>query len=110
MNTEFTPEQIAFRDSVRDLLAAHASPPALRELWTSETGRSQALWELLAATGVPAILVPEEFAEEGVELLVQGLDRMRQPAVDRAQGDRVEDGPRGFPVAPGEDGQPQGRR
>ena len=65
MNLEFTPEQLAFRDSVRELLAASASPPALRDLWTTETGRSPALWELLAEVGVPAILVPEEFGGAG---------------------------------------------
>jgi alkylation response protein AidB-like acyl-CoA dehydrogenase len=69
VNVEFTPEQSAFRDSVRDLLAALASPPALRDLWTTETGRSPAVWKSLAEVGLPAILVPEEFGGAGGDVL-----------------------------------------
>ena len=65
MNLGFSPEQLALRDSVRDLLTAHATPAALRELWGTSTGRSPQLWKLLTDVGVPAILVPEAFGGAG---------------------------------------------
>jgi alkylation response protein AidB-like acyl-CoA dehydrogenase len=84
VNVEFTPEQTAFRDSVRELLAAHASPPELRDLWSTETGRSPALWESLAEIGVPAILVPEEFGGAGgdeldLKLVLEEIGRAALP-------------------------------
>lgn len=84
MNVEFTPEQIAFRDSVSELLAAHASPPVLRDLWTTETGRSPTLWESLAEIGVPAILVPDEFGGAGgdeldLRLVLEEIGRAALP-------------------------------
>jgi alkylation response protein AidB-like acyl-CoA dehydrogenase len=65
LNVAFAAEQIALRDSVRELLTAHASPAVLRNLWATDTGRSPVLWDLLTDVGVPAILVPEEFGGAG---------------------------------------------
>jgi alkylation response protein AidB-like acyl-CoA dehydrogenase len=65
VNVEFTPEQLALRDSVRSLLTAQASAAMLRQLWATDTGRSPRLWHLLAEVGVPAIGVPEEFGGAG---------------------------------------------
>jgi alkylation response protein AidB-like acyl-CoA dehydrogenase len=84
VNVEFTPEQIAFRDCVRELLAAYASPPVLRDLWTTQTGRSPTLWQLLAEVGVPAILVPEEFGGAGgdeldLRLVLEEIGRAALP-------------------------------
>jgi alkylation response protein AidB-like acyl-CoA dehydrogenase len=65
VNLSFTAEQLAFRDSVRGLLAAQATPPALRELWRTSTGRSARLWKQLSEIGVPAVLVPGELGGAG---------------------------------------------
>jgi alkylation response protein AidB-like acyl-CoA dehydrogenase len=65
VNLEFSVEQQALRDSVRNLLAAHASAGTLRALWTSETGRSPRIWELLSEVGVPALLISPEFGGAG---------------------------------------------
>jgi alkylation response protein AidB-like acyl-CoA dehydrogenase len=65
VNLRFTAEQLAFRDSVRGLLAAQATPAMLRQLWGTSTGRSARLWKQLSEIGVPAVLVPEAFGGAG---------------------------------------------
>jgi hypothetical protein len=45
-----------------------------------------------------------------VELLSRVLHGTRHPVVDLAQGDRVENGPHGFPVTPANRGHPKCRR
>jgi alkylation response protein AidB-like acyl-CoA dehydrogenase len=48
----FSEEQLAFRDSVRDMLEKQCPPSAVREAWTNDTGRVPGLWERLCALGV----------------------------------------------------------
>ena len=84
MNVEFTPEQLALRDSVRSLLTAQAAPAMLRRLWATDTGRSPRLWHLLAEVGVPAIGVPEEFGGAGgdeldLELVLEEIGQAALP-------------------------------
>src|SRR6202044_2699191 len=84
VNIEFTPEQLALRDSVRSPLTAQASPAMLRQLWATDTGRSPRLWHLLAEVGVPAIGVPEEFGGAGgdeldLELVLEEIGQAALP-------------------------------
>jgi alkylation response protein AidB-like acyl-CoA dehydrogenase len=65
VNLSFSAEQLAFRDSLRGLLAAQATPAMLRQLWDTSTGRSAPLWKQLSEVGVPAVLVPEAFGGVG---------------------------------------------
>jgi hypothetical protein len=64
----------------------------------------------LEAAAALAAPLPQELGNRAVELLVRGLHRARQPVVDRAYGDRVEDGPYRLPVTPADRGHPKCRR
>ena len=66
MNFDFTEDQRLLQQTVRDFLAGECTPDAVRALWTSETGRSRALWKQLAEVGLVGLLVPE--AHEGMGL------------------------------------------
>ncbi|MFG3498045.1 acyl-CoA dehydrogenase family protein [Streptomyces sp. NPDC047928] len=66
MDAAFTPEQDAIRRTLRDLLAAHCGPDAVRAAATRPTGYDPALWALLAGRlGLPGIAVPEEYGGVG---------------------------------------------
>lgn len=58
MDLEFTDEQVALRESVRDLLDQECPPSAVREL--AEKGpEPERLWPAQVETGWPALAVPE---------------------------------------------------
>lgn len=61
MRFDFTPEQVALRDSVVRLFESRADTISLRALWQTETGREPELWEGLVDLGLTALLVPEEY-------------------------------------------------
>lgn len=69
MDFTFTEDQLLFRESVRDFLANEVTPRTIRELWDSETGRSDALWGRLAELGLTGFTVPEEFGGLGMNEL-----------------------------------------
>lgn len=71
MRFDFTDDQIALRDAVRDLLERECTPAHVRAAWTNETGRVPGLWNRLEEMGVPALLVPE--ADGGVGLTMADL-------------------------------------
>jgi len=55
-----TPEQAAFRDAVRDLLAKECPPGVVRAAWDAPPGQlDRGVWDSLDAMGVPALLVAE---------------------------------------------------
>jgi alkylation response protein AidB-like acyl-CoA dehydrogenase len=56
----FTDEQRQFQRSMRELCERACPPRVVREAWTSETGRSPALWAQLAELGVVGLTVPED--------------------------------------------------
>jgi alkylation response protein AidB-like acyl-CoA dehydrogenase len=66
MNFDFTEDQRLLQQTVRDFLAGECGPDAVRALWSTETGRSRALWKQLAQVGLAGLLVPE--AHEGMGL------------------------------------------
>lgn len=60
MTTSTREERDALRDVLGDLFAKEAAPTRLRELWESDTGRSETLWQRLVEIGVTGLLVDEE--------------------------------------------------
>jgi alkylation response protein AidB-like acyl-CoA dehydrogenase len=61
MDFTFTEDQLLFQESVRDFLVNEITCEKIRELWETETGRSEELWAKLAEMGLTGITVPEEF-------------------------------------------------
>ena len=59
MRFAFSDEQIALRDAVRDLLSKECPPSAVREAWTSSTGRCPSAWAALTEMGVLGVVAPE---------------------------------------------------
>ncbi|MGH8382842.1 acyl-CoA dehydrogenase family protein [Pseudomonas sp.] len=59
MDFSFSSDQLLFQDNVRSFLLNEVTPERLRELWHSDSGRCDALWEQLVALGLSAITVPE---------------------------------------------------
>ena len=66
MKFDFTEDQRLLQQTVRDFLAGECAPDAVRALWSTETGRSRALWKQLAEVGIVGLLVPE--THEGMGL------------------------------------------
>ncbi|MGH1561410.1 acyl-CoA dehydrogenase family protein [Mumia sp. DW29H23] len=95
MNFAFDDEQIALADSVRRLLDKQADPVTLRALWGDADGRSPNLWDELAASGLPSILVPEDDGGAGGDLvdLVLVLEEVGQHAVPDALVEALVVGP-----------------
>ena len=58
MHFEFSDDQRLFQTTLRDFLRKECPPDAVRALWESESGRSDALWRRLAELGLPGILAP----------------------------------------------------
>lgn len=66
MDFTFTEDQLLFQESVRDFLVNEVTPERIRELWETETGRSDELWGQLAELGLTGMTVPEEFGGLGM--------------------------------------------
>lgn len=60
MDFALTEEQEQFAEAIRRFLMTEMTPELTRELWATETGRSDALWCQLADQGVTAVMVPQE--------------------------------------------------
>ncbi len=62
-------ERELLRETVRDLVAKHAGPEAVREAMDSERGYDESLWKLLCEqVGAAALVVPTELGGAGGEL------------------------------------------
>ena len=66
MDFTFSEDQLLFQESVRDFLVNEVTPEKIRELWDSQTGRSDELWKQLAEMGLTGITVPEEHGGLGM--------------------------------------------
>jgi alkylation response protein AidB-like acyl-CoA dehydrogenase len=66
MDFSFDEDQEALADSVRRFLMTEMTPELIRELWDSETGRSDSVWAQLAAQGLTAVSVPEALGGMGM--------------------------------------------
>ncbi|MBP0621572.1 acyl-CoA dehydrogenase family protein [Cupriavidus consociatus] len=60
MDFALTEEQEQFAEAIRRFLMTEMTPELTRELWSTETGRSDALWRQLAGQGLTALLVPQQ--------------------------------------------------
>lgn len=65
MSSALTPEQIALRDAVADLLAKRSPESEVRRLMTDESGYDAALWADLAGMGLLGLTIAEEFGGAG---------------------------------------------
>lgn len=73
MTFDFTDEQLALRQAVRELLDDRSTEAAVRETAASDTGVDPKLWELLAELGLTGLVVPERYGGSGagpVELAI----------------------------------------
>ncbi|CAN5326516.1 acyl-CoA dehydrogenase family protein [soil metagenome] len=68
MDFRLTPDQIEFRDAVRDYLDAEHGPETLRRL-DAEGGRDPAVWDGLVAMGIAGLLVPADRDGLGMGLI-----------------------------------------
>lgn len=69
MDFTFSEDQLLFQESVRSFLVNENTPEAIRALWETETGRSDALWAQLAELGLTGMTVPEEHGGLGMNEL-----------------------------------------
>ena len=81
MDFTFTEDQISFREAVSRFLMTEAAPELLRDIWETESGRSDELLGKIAAQGLTALSVPE--AEGGLAVMTDpelptGSDRVEQ--------------------------------
>lgn len=102
MRFSFDDDQLAFRDTVRDLLAKACTPETIRAAWDAET-LDRTVWDQLAEMGVLSILAPEAAGGMGLDetwlvLLLEecGYAGLPHPVVETAAvaaqlvGDRIE--------------------
>lgn len=89
MDFTFSDDQLLFQDNVRAFFTNEVTPELIRELWNSESGRSDKLWAQLTELGLPALTVPEAFGGLGMDeldfiLLAQecGYAGLPEPLVD----------------------------
>src|SRR4051812_18565002 len=86
MDFSFTDDQLAFRDAVRDFLAAECPPDVVRSAWEPDApGWPPALWTKLAEMGVVGLTAPEAAGGLGMGeldwvLLLQEAGRACVPA------------------------------
>ncbi|NIE63688.1 acyl-CoA dehydrogenase family protein [Burkholderia sp. Ax-1719] len=59
MDFSFDEDQEALADGARRFLMTELTPELIRELWESETGRSERHWAQLAEQGMTAVSVPQ---------------------------------------------------
>lgn len=69
MDFTFSEDQLLFRESVKGFFCNEITPEVIRELWDSETGRSDQMWNQLVELGLPAMTVPEELGGLGMNEL-----------------------------------------
>ena len=67
MRFNFTDDQLAFRDTVRDLLSKLSGPDALRAVWDGDRGFDSTVWSHLAEMGVLGLLAPEPAGGLGLD-------------------------------------------
>ncbi|MCU1483915.1 MAG: acyl-CoA dehydrogenase [Actinomycetia bacterium] len=66
MRFSFDDDQLAFRDTVRDLLAKECTPDVIRAAWAAEV-LDRGVWDQLAEMGVLGILAPEAAGGMGLD-------------------------------------------
>lgn len=84
MNFSFSEDQLLFRDSVKDFLGKEVTPDLIRDLWNSDSGRSNDLWAQFAELGLTSMLVEEAHGglgmnEEDFILIAEECGRVALP-------------------------------
>lgn len=69
MDFTYTEDQLVFQQSVREFLVNEVTCDKIRSLWSSESGRSDALWQQFAEMGLTAMTVPEAQGGLGLNLV-----------------------------------------
>lgn len=69
MRFDFTAEQVAFRDAVRELLSRDCPPARVRAAWDEDGSGPLRVWPQLAAMGVVGMTAPERWGGLGLSLL-----------------------------------------
>ncbi len=69
MDFTFTEDQLLFQESVREFLVNEITADSIRALWTTDSGRSDALWQQLTELGLTAMTVPESMGGLGMTCL-----------------------------------------
>jgi alkylation response protein AidB-like acyl-CoA dehydrogenase len=69
MRFDFTAEQVAFRDAVRELLARDCPPARVRAAWDDDGSGPLRVWPQLAAMGVVGMTAPERWGGLGLSML-----------------------------------------
>ncbi len=89
MDFSFSQDQLLFQANVRSFLTNEVTPERIRELWQTDSGRSDELWAQLAELGLTALSVPEAYGGLGMSeldfvLLAQecGYAGLAEPLVD----------------------------
>ncbi|RJG10859.1 acyl-CoA dehydrogenase [Pseudomonas cavernicola] len=89
MDFSFSQDQLLFQANVRSFLTNEVTPERIRELWQTDSGRSDELWAQLVELGLTALSVPEAFGGLGLNeldfvLLAQecGYAGLPEPLVD----------------------------
>ncbi len=67
MDFTFSEDQLLFQESVHDFLVNEVTPDTIRELWDSESGRSDALWGQLTEMGLTGMTAAEEHGGLGMD-------------------------------------------
>ena len=80
MDFSFSRDQLLFQDNVRSFLINEVTPERIRELWLSDSGRSDQLWAQLVELGLTALTVPDRIAT--TRILLSG----DSPRPDQALG------------------------
>ena len=65
MSTALTPEHLALRDAVADLLAKRSPETEVRRLMAGEIGYDAGVWAEMATMGLLGLTIPEEFGGTG---------------------------------------------
>ena len=66
MDFTFNQEQLAFRDALKEMLAAEITPETIRNRWLSDDGFDDAGWQRFVEMGLTGFFVPESLG--GIDL------------------------------------------
>lgn len=73
MNLEYSDEQLALRDTIRQFLTARAGPSHARAMFDEPSGTTAALWRGLAKLGATGLLVPVAAGGTGLTMDEAGV-------------------------------------
>lgn len=69
MDFTFNEDQLLFQEEIKKFLVNEITPEKIRELWDTDSGRSDELWAQFAELGLLGMTVPEEFGGLGMNVI-----------------------------------------